>query len=273
MVEQTVTVPEVESLREVFRRATALTEQFTPEVLERQTPCALWKVRDLLAHNATAGLDVVDFLDKVCRDEPTIGYDIHTQAQRSQRGVDRERNRPDIIAFFRQSGEALLAAYDRVVAAGKIDQEFNFFTRLTPREFAAIGAFDVATHMWDYGKATGRTILPDPRMLENAVPAMFEAVLPRLFEKEAAGDLVCSYGIKLNDLPNGEWVVGIDHGKIRVERRPINDARVRTTASTANFLLLMYGRIKPIPAILTGKVKSRGNPLLAMKFDKLFTKV
>jgi putative sterol carrier protein len=58
-----------------------------------------------------------------------------------------------------------------------------------------------------------------------------------------------------------------------VSRTPISTARVKTITDAATFVLMSYGRLNPVGQMLRGKVKTRGNPLLGMKFGTLFQKV
>ena len=265
--------PEVRAVRQVADRLVSYVQKFDSKDMERQTPCALWKVRDLVAHNISGVYGVTDSLNKIAKVEPTQGDDIHSQSQVNQQGVDAYRDRGDLLELIGPAAQGVLDAYDRVAAAGKMDTEFDFFVKLTPRTLAAVLALDLSVHFWDYGRAKGETFLPDGTILADAFPPMLERVLPKTFEKDKAGNFFCTYGIKLTDIANGEWLIRIDRGDITVARQPIARARVKIVSASHWFVLLSYGRIKPIPALLTRKIKSKGNPLLARKFDTLFAKV
>jgi putative sterol carrier protein len=61
----------------------------------------------------------------------------------------------------------------------------------------------------------------------------------------------------------------LDQGKLQLQ----NDAVIRPTAymeaGFENLARISSGRLNPIVAILTGKLKSRGNPLLLLKISKI----
>jgi putative sterol carrier protein len=61
----------------------------------------------------------------------------------------------------------------------------------------------------------------------------------------------------------------LDQGKLQLE----NDAVIRPTAHMEagfeNLARISSGQLNPIVAILTGKLKSRGNPLLLLKISKI----
>lgn len=274
VVEQHIgTFPELDVLREMYKRALGLIDTMTTEDLDRPTPCAFWTVRDVIAHLASRPFDLSEILDRVYRGESTQGYDPHLQAQINQAGVNAYRNRSDLLEIFPQAIDLLLAAFNRLAAAGKEDAAFNFFAPITVRTAAATVSVDLAVHLWDCGRSIGMTVQPDPVVLRDAMPALIEHVLPGVFLPEKAAGLTCSYGIKISDIPNGEWVIEIADGRCLVERRPVERARVKMVAGTSDFLLLTFGRVHPLRAVLAGSMQVRGNPLLAMKFDKLFVKV
>jgi putative sterol carrier protein len=63
--------------------------------------------------------------------------------------------------------------------------------------------------------------------------------------------------------------LNLDQGKLELQ----NDAIARPTAymeaGFENLAHISSGQLNPVVAILTGKVKSRGNPLLLLKVSKL----
>src|SRR5437763_11914254 len=103
---QSTRVPEVEAMRTVFHRVVAYTRNFTPEDLTRQTPCALWKVRDLLAHNASAALDAADSMEKILRGEPTEAWDARETSARNDRMLAPYRDHPDPVTLLAESFDA-----------------------------------------------------------------------------------------------------------------------------------------------------------------------
>jgi uncharacterized protein (TIGR03083 family) len=244
----------------------------TPE-LDKPTPCKGWLVRDVVAHMVAGGEGVRDTLQAVVDGQPTQGYDLREQAAINQAGVGAYRDLPDLPGRFSTMLERIKEVFAEIEAKGLQKTPFMFFAELTPEQLTAMLTGDVATHQWDLGQAVGRPQLPDAAILADALPQMLEEVLPKTFLPNQARGLSCTFGIRLTDIPDGQWVVDVDDGRIAVSRKSIAGARVKTITDAGTFVLLSYGRLNPIRQLLRGKVKSRGNPLLGMKFGSLFQKV
>jgi len=244
----------------------------TPE-LERATLCKGWLVRDIVAHMLAGGEALRETLQTVIDGHPTPGFDLRDQSVINQRGVDAYRDLPDLPTRFSRMVEGIQDVFAQIETKGLQKTTFMFFAPMTPEQLSALLAADVATHQWDLGQAVGRPQLPDPDILAGALPQMIEEVLPKTFLPDKARGLVCSYGIELTDIPDGQWVINVNDGQIAVSRKSIAEARVKTITDAGTFVLLSYGRLNAIGQMLRGKVKTRGNPLLGMKFGSLFQKV
>jgi uncharacterized protein (TIGR03083 family) len=241
--------------------------------LERPTPCKGWLVRDILAHMVAGGEAVADTLQAVVNGQPTTGFDLREQGAINERGVAAYRNLPNLQERFGLMLERIKAVFAQIEAKALQKSPFMFFAEMTPEQLSALLTADVATHQWDLGQAVGRAQLPDPDILAGALPQMIEEVLPKTFLPDRSRGLVCRYGIELTDLPEGQWVIDVNDGHMAVSRTPISTARVKTITDAATFVLMSYGRLNPVGQMLRGKVKTRGNPLLGMKFGTLFQKV
>jgi uncharacterized protein (TIGR03083 family) len=241
--------------------------------LEMTTPCKGWLVRDIVAHMLAGGEGVSDTLQAVVDGRPTPGFDLRDQGAINQRGVAAYRDLTDLPQRFSGMIERIKGVFAQIETKGLQKTPFMFFAEMTPEQLSALLAADVATHLWDLGQAVGRRQLPDASILAGALPQMIEEVLPKTFLPDQARGLVCSYGIQLTDIPNGQWVINVNDGQIGVARKSIAKAKVKTITDAGTFVLLSYGRLNPIGQILRGKVKTRGNPLLGLKFGSLFQKV
>lgn len=255
------------------RGLVALTETFTAEDMERPTPCKGWTVWDILAHNASGGERVNGYLNAILENHPSAGYALSETGTINQQGVDGCRDDPDLVLRFGRAVDAAIRLFGEIQARGLEQRPFMFFTMMTPTELAALLTADLATHQWDYGQALKRPERPDASILATVLPSMLEDTLPKTFLPEKAGTLACTYGIKLTDVPEGEWVVDVHDQHVAVRRAPITSARVKTTTDAGTFVLLSYGRLNPVLQMLTARVKGQGNPILAMKFGSLFQKV
>lgn len=268
-------IPGIEAARQQALKLAAFVSTFTAADLDRPTPCKGWLVRDILSHNTAAGEGVVEMMRAALAGQPTepFAFDIHETSQINAAGAAKYRNAPDLVQRFNAMLASAAPLFGEIEARGMGDTVVHFFAPVTLEELACLLTADVATHTWDYGQAVGRPQFPEAAILANALPTFLEKTMPKVFIPEAARDLVCAYGLKLTDIPNGEWLIDINRGRIAVRRESIASAKVKTITDAGTFLLLTYGRLKPLKLILTGKLKSKGNPLLGMKFDKLFVKV
>lgn len=241
--------------------------------MDRPTPCTGWLVRDVVAHLISGGESLRDTLRAVVEGRPTQAFSLTDQAVINQHGVDAYRDLPDLPRRFSAMLDGIKEVLADIQTRGLQKQPFSYFAEITPEQLAALLTADVATHQWDLGQAVGRPQLPDPDILAGALPRMLEEVLPKTFLPDRARGLVCTYGIELTDVPDGHWLIDVHDGQVAVKRKPIDGARVKTITDAATFVLLSYGRLKPLGLMLRGKLKTRGNPLLGLKFGSLFQKV
>jgi putative sterol carrier protein len=61
----------------------------------------------------------------------------------------------------------------------------------------------------------------------------------------------------------------LDQGKIELQNDAIANPTAYMEAGFENLAHISAGRLNPVVAILTGRLKSRGNPLLLLKTSKL----
>ncbi len=61
----------------------------------------------------------------------------------------------------------------------------------------------------------------------------------------------------------------LDRGKLELQNDAIDGATAYMEAGFENLANISSGKLNPVVAILTGKVKSRGNPLILLKVSKI----
>jgi putative sterol carrier protein len=61
----------------------------------------------------------------------------------------------------------------------------------------------------------------------------------------------------------------LDQGELKLQNDAIAKPTAYMEAGFENLAHISSGQLKPIAAILTGKLKSRGNPLLLLKISKI----
>jgi putative sterol carrier protein len=99
---------------------------------------------------------------------------------------------------------------------------------------------------------------------------VFDA-MPAHFNPEEAGDTNAIVQFDLSGDGGGQWHAVLADRKLKVEQGPAAQPNITITTSTANFLALVNGELKPMPAFMTGKVKVKGNVGLLMKMQSMFS--
>ena len=61
----------------------------------------------------------------------------------------------------------------------------------------------------------------------------------------------------------------LDRGKLELQNDAVANPRAYMEAGFENLAHISSGQLNPVVAILTGKLKSRGNPLLLLKISKI----
>ncbi|MGH3369046.1 MAG: TIGR03086 family metal-binding protein [Nocardioidaceae bacterium] len=128
-----------EDLRRAYSIARAVMEGVTPEQYALSTPCASWKVRDLVNHLCEGANWVGLCVDAGKAPDPDPTHGVNYAAG-------------DLLASYDIGVKATLAAFD---AAGDKPVELPFGT-LPATVFMGIATTDQFTHAWDLATATGQ---------------------------------------------------------------------------------------------------------------------
>lgn len=126
-----------------YERAIATFKQVLANVseadLDKQSPCASWKVRDVVAH-LVEGSDF--FVPAVGGEAPGLSAG------------------DDCVAAFDTSSAAILAAFNE---PGALDTMVDLpFGKMPGSVLVGIATTDTFTHAWDIAKATGQSTDLDP---------------------------------------------------------------------------------------------------------------
>ena len=105
--------------------------------------------------------------------------------------------------------------------------------------------------------------------MELTIKEVFE-MIPETFLPEKAGDMDKAIQFVLSGKEAGEWVVIIKDGKAVVETGLNDSPDLTFKADSQDYLDLLTGKLKPMAAVMTGKVKIIGDQALAQKFATLF---
>ena len=101
----------------------------------------------------------------------------------------------------------------------------------------------------------------------------FEEILATVREKSAeidvAGTDFLAVQVNLTGEGGGTFYIEIKNGKVSVEPYEYNDRSCAISMTSENFLKFMSGKLDPVFAFTTGKLKVEGDIGKALEFSKL----
>lgn len=104
----------------------------------------------------------------------------------------------------------------------------------------------------------------------------FEEILAKVksasTEYDASGVDFLAVQINITGKSSGVFYVEVKNGNISVEPYEYNDRSCALTMDGANFCKLMDGKLDPVIAYTTGKLKVEGDLGKALEFSKLLKK-
>ncbi len=80
----------------------------------------------------------------------------------------------------------------------------------------------------------------------------------------------CAYELVITGEGGGILSAEIKNDRITVEQRPRPDAVCSITASADTVAAMLAGRLKPMQAMITGRIKTRGDLSAVMRLVSLF---
>jgi putative sterol carrier protein len=101
------------------------------------------------------------------------------------------------------------------------------------------------------------------------VGELFEALATR-FDTEAAAGLNRTLQWKITDEDPGVWAFEISDGQGRLIPGGVDNPDTIFTTSGATWMAIAEGRQDAMKAFMSGKLKVKGDMMLAMKVPKLF---
>jgi uncharacterized protein (TIGR03086 family) len=166
---------EADSFARAVRSSRPVLVAVRPEQLDDLTPCASWKVRDLINHMVQAP----DFAATVAT----------TRDFSNHRGDNADHASGDYLAAY---DAATSRALDAFQSEGVFDGSVTMpFGELPAAAFGIIATGDAFVHGWDLAKATGRaTDTLDPALAEE----LLVEVVPLLPDKFRGADGAAPFG-------------------------------------------------------------------------------
>lgn len=127
------------------------------DLLDRRTPCACWRLADLLAHMEDA-------------------LDAFTEAAGGSVDVHRSRSAAGPVPTIRAKATALLGAWSRPSPGDVVIEAATGRHDLVSPLLVATAALEVTTHGWDVGRAVGEDAPIPVDLAESLLPIARAAV-------------------------------------------------------------------------------------------------
>ena len=93
--------------------------------------------------------------------------------------------------------------------------------------------------------------------------------LPKDFEHEGAKGIVADLQLVITGFDAGEWYVSVNDGHVKIREGYAPFPKVEGEANSEVAMKLIQGKQNPLTALMTGKVKVKGDKVLLMKLVKL----
>lgn len=111
--------------------------------------------------------------------------------------------------------------------------------------------------------------LASPEETHEALSQSFD-LMPVFYWPERRGDLRATYLFDLEGEGGGQWTLQIGEGHCRSSEGLLHHANVRFTTRPAHWLDLQTKELGSLRALLTRRLRIKGNFRLALKLDRLF---
>ena len=146
-------------LEQAIAAAKGVLANVSKDDLDKQSPCASWKVRDVINHL----VDGHDFFASGMGEEPA-GYGDVTDG--------------DFQAAFDESSAGTLAIFSK---DGALEKTAKLpFGEMPGAALMGLATSDIFTHAWDVAKATGQSTDLDPALAAALLPQV-QASIPDMF--------------------------------------------------------------------------------------------
>jgi uncharacterized protein (TIGR03086 family) len=146
-------------LEQAIATAKSVLANVSKEDLDKQSPCAAWKVRDVVNHLVEGH----DFFASGMGEEPA-GYSDVTSG--------------DFHAAFDESSARTLAIFSK---PGALEKAAKLpFGEMPGAALMGLATSDIFTHAWDVAKATGQSTDLNPELAAALLPQV-EASVPDMF--------------------------------------------------------------------------------------------
>jgi len=157
---------QTEPLEQAIATARGVLANVSKEDLDKQTPCASWKVRDVINHL----MDSSDFMASGMGKEPANVGDV---------------TGGDYCEAFEAAAGRTLALFSE---PGALDKTAKLpFGEMPGAALMGLATSDIFTHAWDLAKATGQSTDLNPELAAQILPQVQQAVPDQFRGDEGSG--------------------------------------------------------------------------------------
>jgi putative sterol carrier protein len=96
------------------------------------------------------------------------------------------------------------------------------------------------------------------------------AGMPRHFKPASADGINADVQLHLTGIQGGDWVVSLRSGHCSVAPGTVSNPRVNLSADAQDFVGVVTGRVNPMMAFMTGRLRVQGDMALAARFPNMF---
>ncbi len=90
------------------------------------------------------------------------------------------------------------------------------------------------------------------------------------FQADKAGDLNVSVQFELSGDTGGKWYVNIANGACEVQTGTVDSPQATIRMDAADYVDMTTGKLNPMAAFMSGKIKVEGDLNTVMKFQQIF---
>ncbi len=93
----------------------------------------------------------------------------------------------------------------------------------------------------------------------------FENILPKRFDPKKARGITAKINLDISGVNGGKWIVTIENQNLEVKKGMEPDPTITVQMADSDYLDMLNGRLAPEKAFFSGKLRVKGDLMLALK--------
>jgi putative sterol carrier protein len=116
------------------------------------------------------------------------------------------------------------------------------------------------------------SITPELPDLDQVTPELVFQVMPSQLIAERAEGVNATFRFDLSGEGGGTWWVRVADGRATTGSGEVDNPDVTLSADARDYVQIALGRLDPVPAFMSGRLRIKGNMGLAIKLQTLFAR-